>query len=420
MNLKEQVLMLLRFFLLVVVGFFAGSVSADIYKCADKNGRVFYQNEECGDGATKLGKIRAAGSGSGQQQNGNKSDAANESILNKNLLSNSGFENHLIKWKFKTDVTWRAGIGTNGSAALQLHARKPPDDKYIHETVVSQCVPIGNGVKFKLGGSFMYEGHPLKNHANRLRVYWYESLDCMKGGQFGHYVQPKSVPGWQHLSRDGLTPALLAKAAKIEIKQNGRYTNNGKAYWDDIYLVATEISNATPRKPGYRLPIGFDFIENGHFSQNISGWRTGWKSEWVSYAGHKNLGAIKVTAWSTKSSIGRGAFNQCVNFGAGGTFNLGASFKRDTTSTQKGNARLRVTWYEQSDCHGRAKTTPRHVDPDESYGWQSLQVKNLKAAPGSVSVRIELIQTVSGPGEHIAYWDDIYFKTVTGNDASPE
>lgn len=410
--------MVSRIVLFSTVIFIAGSLYAEVYKCVGNDRLVTYQTEACDEAATELGKIHVAAPE--QKEDDKKEAVIKQSILNKNLLNNPDFENHLIHWKFKTDVAWRDGIGLNGTAVLQLHARKPPDNKYIHETVVSQCLPIENGIKFKLGGNFMYEGHPLKDHANRLRVYWYESLDCTTGGQFGTFVQPKSVPGWQTLSSVDIKPALLARAAKVELMQNGRYSNNSKAYWDNIYLVATEVSDIKPGKPGYHLPAGFDFIENGQFTRDIAGWRTGWKSKWVGYAGYDNYGAIKVTAWSTKNSKGMSAFNQCVNFGAGGTFDVGASFMRDMTSTQKGGGRLRVTWYELVDCKGRAKTTQRHADPNESQGWQSLQINKLKAATGSVSARIELIQTVAGPGEHIAYWDDIYFRTVSFTDSSYE
>lgn len=419
---------LIKIVFFIVMNSLVSSALADVYKCADKNGKVFYQNEPCGDGATELGKIRTdktvpkrhtPTSDSSLDQSSQKSTASStekpvgNSILQKNLLSNPGFENNLARWSYKDDVKWQPGKGQFGSSALKIHARKPPDDKYIHETIVSQCVPIWNGVKFKLGGSFLYEGFPQKSHANRIRVIWYESKDCTKGGQFGSYAEPKNISGWQQLSRENITPALLAKAAKVEIKQNGRYTNNGKAYWDNVYLMATEISDEKPETPGYTLPVGFDFIENGHFNQDLSAWRTGWKSSWVSYPGDQNNGAAKIVAASDKSSRGAGALSQCVDFGAGGTFDVGASYKRGASSTQKGGARLRVTWYENAGCRGRAKTTNRHVDTDESMDWQRLRITKITSAPGSISAKIEIIQTVLGPGQHTAYWDDIYFKTVS-------
>ena len=135
MNFRQISLNSLRY-ILFLTSLMAGYSFADVYKCVDNAGRVFYQNNECGDHATELGKIRTGGP---EQSRNDKRTSLNTNkiILNKNLLSNSDFENHLIKWKFKSDVSWRTGIGVNGSAAVQIHARKPPDNKYIYETVVS-------------------------------------------------------------------------------------------------------------------------------------------------------------------------------------------------------------------------------------------------------------------------------------------
>lgn len=386
-----------------------GNAFADVYKCVDKQGHIVFQPVECAADAKTAEKINIDSLLSGQNRVVDDHQSSSPPLTN--LLLNADFEQQLSHWRVPVDTKWFPAHGINSSGVLQLSARKPPDDKYIHETVVKQCVPIGDGIKFSLGGSFRHEGRPVSKHANRLRVIWYASPDCTKGGQWGGYVEPADVSGWQYLSRDNLTPALSAQAAMVEIMQNGRYSNRAMAYWDNIYLVATEAAAAPARQPGYSLPANFDFIENGDFRRDLSAWRTGWRAQWVGYTGHHGVGAIKVTASSTKSSIGKGAFNQCVNFGSSQRFAMGASFKRVETSTQKGGGRLRVTWYEKGDCRGRARTD-RHADPEDISGWQALRVDNLQAEPGSVSARIEIIQTVLGPGEFSAYWDDVYFKTI--------
>lgn len=388
---------------------FSSNAIADIYKCVDVEGHVVFQPAACSGQSRKAEKIdveRLLG-----KQNHATVLENPDSALHKNLLRNAGFERQLDGWQVPADTYWLPEQGVNGSGVLQLAAGKPPEDKYIHETVVKQCVPITDGVKFTLAGNFHHEGRPNSQHANRLRVIWYESLDCIKGGQFGTYVEPRDVTGWQKLSRDNITPALLAKAARVEIMQNGRYSNLAKAYWDNVSLVATEVSSAIQDKPGYVLPAGFDFIENGDFRRDLSAWRTHSNSEWVDYTGHNYTGAIKVTSKSSTGSRGSGAFSQCVNIGASSRFDVGASFKRADTSTQKGGGRLRVTWYEKDDCRGRAKTSSRSADPDDSKGWQSLHVDDLQAPAQSTSVKIELIQTIAGRGEFSAYWDDVYFKT---------
>lgn len=394
----------------------AGNAHADVYTCVDQYGRTYFQQTECEGNTSHVDRVsedRLVG-----KQNSVSFGKNTKTIDGKNLLLNPDFEKVLDNWQVATEAKWFEHHGTNGSGVLQLHAKKPPQDKYIHETVVRQCVPVGDGSKFALGARFRHEGRPTKQHANRIRVTWYESFDCTTGGQFGTYAEPRDVAGWQHISTRDITPALSAKAALVEIVQKGRYTNNAKGYWDDVYLVATEISNKEFVKPDNSFPLGFDFIQNGDFSHDLSVWRIGWKSEWVGHIGHKKSGAVKVIASSSKGSRGQGAFNQCVNFGASTHFAMGASFKRNETSTQKGGGRLRVTWYEEADCRGKFKTDLRWVDPDDSKGWQTLRVNELQAEPGSTSARVQIIQTVLGAGEFSAYWDDVYFRTVSPSESA--
>lgn len=395
-----------------IVLLFTAQAHADIYQCVDKNGHVVFQPVACGPDSQSSKKIEL--DRLLKKQNRVADPHTANTMLNKNLLSNSAFENELVNWKTQRDVHWLADAGLNNSGVLQMAARKPPQDKYIHETVVSQCVPIENGAKFSIGGRFRHEGRPLKDHANRIRVYWYESLDCTTGGQFGWFAEPKDVTGWQSPRYDNLKPALSARAAKIEIMQNGRYSNNAKAYWDNVFFMATELTESPGRQAGYVLPAGFDFIENGDFRRDVSAWHKGWTINWAGYTGHRGVGAAKVSTSSDKSSIGREALSQCVDFGsANQRFNVGASFKHGDTSTQKGGARLRVSWYEKANCRGRVKTDPNSKDPEDNVkGWQLLRLDGMQAAKGSTSARVQLIQSIRGPGSYHAYWDDVYFKAV--------
>jgi len=382
---------------------------ADIYQCKDKAGRAVFQSSPCGEQDQQTNVISNQKLLSKQNRVGPTNRAS--SIVGKNLLHNPGFEQQLKNWNTQQDVQWLPTQGLNGSGVVTINARKPPQDRYIHETKINQCVPIQNGSEFTLAGQFHHQGRPVKQNANRLRIYWTTSLDCLSGGQFGGYVEPKDITGWQRLSRQKLIPSLGAKTALIELMQNGRYSNNAKAYWDNINLIPTKVSARVSKTPGYSLPAGFDFIENGDFRRNLKSWRTGWQAQWVGFTGHAYTGAIKITASSTKSSIGKGAFSQCINMGNSSHFNVGASFKRGDTSTQKGGARLRITWYAKDDCRGRAKTD-RHQDPTDAKGWQRLQLNNLKSSTGARSVKVEAIQTVAGKGQFVAYWDDVYFKAL--------
>ena len=343
-----------------------------------------------------------------------------------NLLKNSEFTNELSFWRAHEDTKWMSGGGPDRSGSLRINAKRPPEDEYLHYTKVTQCVPIGDGVAFKMGARFKHEGIPQKNHASRLTIYWYESLNCTTGGQWGAYAQPKLVYGWQRIESKNLKPALNARSAMIEITQRGRHsveTSNPskitKAHWDNIYLTVTKF--ADKNKPGpvvnneHTLRLNLNHIVNGSFDKDISSWRRGaWTPRWTGFEGDRKPGAIKVEASkSRKGSMGAGAFTQCVNFGANKRFKAGASFKKDSASTQKGGARFRVTWYEKEKCRGRAKSSGKHANPEmNTTGWQKLVIHNMHAPKNSASVLIETIQSIKGSGVSSAFWDDIYFVAV--------
>lgn len=280
--------------------------------------------------------------------------------------------------------------------------------------MVKQCVPLGKALDFSFGASFRQEGEPLQQLANRLFVYWYESLDCTTGGQFGNYVEPKKLTGWQNLSGSVIQPTLGAKAASIELVQDTRYSNLALAYWDDVFFkpVGTQSqqrqAECQPKRPVKR---GANLLVNGDFRWDLSPWVMGWTSEWVGYEGGVYPGAIRVSASSTEGGFSQSAFSQCVNMGGAKQFVLRASFKNDGFSTQTGSARLRIAWSQYENCRGRGKIG-ESVEPTEKPGWQRLAIKNLKRPPDAASATIEAIQAVSGPGEFSAFWDDVSFVAV--------
>lgn len=349
-----------------------------------------------------------------------------------NLLKNSHFTNEFSFWRAHEDTKWMPQGGPDQSGSLRINAKRPPEDPYVHETEVSQCVPIGDGVVFKMGARFKHEGIPQKNHASRVNVVWYESLNCTTGGQWGGYAEPKLVYGWQRIESKNLQPALNARAAKIEIVQSGRGsvdTSNPskitKAHWDDVYLTVTKL--ADKNKPGpvvnneHTLPLNQNHIVNGSFDKDVSGWKKGyWDNQWIGSEGDGKPGAINVRAISTRGGMGTGAFTQCVNIGANKRFKAGASFKKDSESTQEGGARLRVTWYEKENCGGRGKTSGNHADSEKNKtGWQKLVINKLHAPKNSTSVLIDVIHSIEDSGESSAFWDDIYFVAVAAPVALP-
>lgn len=158
-------------------------------------------------------------------------------------------------------------------------------------------------------------------------------------------------------------------------------------------------------------------LVNPNFTTEVTtGWTTSsWPVVWTGAEGATTPGAAQVTATSAGGSIGGGALTACTTAVAGTTYDFGARFKIDPTSTQTGGGRIRVTWRQGAGCTGGFTTDPNSADPTAAPGWQTLAVENVVAPAGTVSVQIELIQSISGAGTFQAFWDDVYF----GPDPTP-
>lgn len=344
------------------------------------------------------------------------------SPLGKNLLVNSQFTNKLANWKAHARSGWEANQGVLNSGALVIHAEIPPEDKYIHETTVEQCVRLGPGDKFQLKAQFRAEQVLTGKYAekakfaNRANVIWYESTDCSTGGQYGGYIEPENILGWQSLVGGHWRPAFKAKAAKITLVQKGRYSRGHKGYWDNVSFAATELLDEPGKElelanPEYTLAINENYVSNGTFSKDLASWRA-WRANW-SATGNEAFGSAKVSLASEKTGFGTGVLDQCVNIGRNTKFELGASVKKDKLSTQTGGGRIRISWNAQENCKGRSKTDVKWADISKTLdGWEDLKVTGLLAPSGTHSVHIELIQSIAGPGRFSVYWDDVYFKAI--------
>lgn len=410
-------------------------VQAEIYQCTNQYGETIFQEKKCQgeeiqenktDRNKNIVKNRAKQKVIQINNTTRKNIMAlmvddDSNLLGKNILKNASFENKLIDWKVPLGARWSKNEGVRSSGVLIIQSKIPPKDKYIHETTVSQCVVLGSGEKYQLKGRFKAEkilsGKYVTtvNPANRVNVIWYESSDCTRGGQYGGYIGPKNISGWQDLIRENMRPAFKAKAAKITIVQRGRYARGYKGYWDNIVFAATEIFQESSKEDitpdsKYTLALNENYIKNSGFTKDISSWRGG-RAEWTAY-GNQSTGSSRVNFESKTGSFGAGAMSQCVNIGENVQFNFGASVKKDETSTQTGGGRIRVSWNEKENCSGRSKTDGNYADFKGRSGWQNLEVANLIAPSGSQSVLVELIQTISGKGRFSVYWDDIYLKAV--------
>lgn len=337
-----------------------------------------------------------------------------------NLLQNGSFERALNPWIAEEFATWSSGIGVDSSGALVINAPEiTSNSRIIYEKSVSQCVLLKTGVEFDLEASFQYpETISESSHANRINVIWYETPDCSRGGQFGSYAEPKLERGeWQRVARRGLVPALGAVAAKIEIAQTQRSNNNAKAIWDDVVFTMTK-SQASEEVPDtesaeFTRPVGENYVQNARFDSNIDAWwpKPSKRLQWHQL-GEPHGGVIAASLPNERdSSMGTGSFSQCINIGSHTRFELGAKVKVAPNSTQRGGGRLRPTWFQGLNCTGRNSTSRKHANVDkDATDWQLLTVPELVPKFDAKSVRISVIHSIEGRGEHTLWWDDFYFK----------
>ncbi|GHA04962.1 hypothetical protein GCM10008090_13100 [Arenicella chitinivorans] len=347
-----------------------------------------------------------------------KFESADSSVAN--MLLNGDFGRSLNSWKVEEHVTWSPTLGSDSSGALVINAPElSSDSRIIYAKTASQCVALHNGVEFDLDARFQYPEFTAENaHANRINVIWFETPDCSRGGQFGSYAEPKLARGeWQHVSRQGLVPALGAVAARIEIRQTQRGNNNAKAIWDDVVFTMTKskvtLLEDDIESAQFTRPEGENYVQNSGFDSTISQW---WPSpskrlRWHDSGEPARGGVMSASLPNERdSSMGTGAFNQCINIGSHTRFELGAMVKVSPTSTQRGGGRLRPTWYQGLNCTGRHSTSGKHADVDKDEpGWQTLVVRDLTPKFQATSVRISVIHSIDGRGEHTLWWDDFYF-----------
>lgn len=338
----------------------------------------------------------------------------------RNLLRNSAFDSSLDQWSYETGVFWSENGGTSESGALLINAPQiESKSRRIYSKSIDQCVRLGNGTMFSAEANFRYlDNLPQRPSVNRIHIYWYESLDCKKGGQYGSYLEPKLEENtWQKVSRNKLKPSLGAKAAKIIIEQRQDGNNNAEAIWDNISFFITSSKKTDARSKASvtedTKPFGENYVLNSSFDVDLQYWwpNPSKRLQWRSLDGTERRGVMAAKLTNKRQvSLGTGSFSQCVNIGTHKRFKLGALVKVADESTQRGGGRLRPTWHEYRDCEGRSTTSGRHADIEkDEEGWQTLYVDQLIPKFDAKSVRISMIHSIDGSGEHLLLWDDVYF-----------
>ena len=259
------------------------------------------------------------------------------------------------------------------------------------------------------------------------------------GGQFGGFLQPELLEGWQLLDKANIKPALNAKSLSVQITQNQSSSArepdwlesiikwarelvglefempSAYAYWDNVLVIPTHIRQPVAvdsiEKLALRYEIGENILENPEFEKDGEGWRLSSRAQWVSGVGSSG-GAVRTSLASEGSSLGSGVFDQCVTLDGHKQYKMGVRFKQDEQSTQSGGGRFRLTWYNEVGCRGNYKTDSHHADIKPINGWQDLVVDNLIRPDEARSAKVTMIQSVQGEGEYAGYWDGAYFTAV--------
>ena len=391
-----------RLLLLVSVSSVAQGAAADIFKCTLPDGAVLFQ-PECPSHATASQKLTIKevsdlGFNKEQQSQHSAGDA---------LLPNGNFEQGLTLWATLMGTPQIANKeGTAGTDALHLFTKGNAPSKIL----LRQCLPAKGIGKASLSAFVKQEGATQPN-ANELRGVWFTSEDCSGKGQYDAQLNPTAAPGWQKLEYTQLKPALGAQSLLIELLHANAGGEPSQALWDDIEVTLTEVDHNeavyTP-DPSHTRPLGENHLKNSRFDANLDDWNSVWPTEWRQYGGEDVTGGIYVKASSDFGKKIRGeAFSQCVNFGTNTQFIVGASFKKDSLSSQTGSGSLRVHWLQKPGCQGKQLFGTELLTQDIN-GWQSLK-DAISAPTGAHSALIKADQSVDDTGLFGAFWDNVFF-----------
>jgi len=122
--------------------FLPALAEADIFQCVDpESGETVFKDKECEDTEVLEKTIELKSDSKKVTITPSQSDNSNP--LGKNLLRNASFENKLIDWRHPIGATWSNTQGVSNSGGLSIQAEIPPEDKYIHETVVQTIAGSG-------------------------------------------------------------------------------------------------------------------------------------------------------------------------------------------------------------------------------------------------------------------------------------
>lgn len=403
----------------MIVLLFTSATNAEYYRCIDADGKQRYQDKACAEGEQSQVIDQSK---FGRNISVVESNSASMDISKQNRVRNPQFDQNLAFWSSERHAQFFQWIDHDGhhkpgAVAVQTMPPADPRKNVIYEAALSQCVKLDRGRRYRFAASFKAMGHYTSQHANRVNLYWYQSVDCTTEGQFAQYLEPKpNAVGWQRITREDALRSLNARAALITIVQSRIGGNYQPAYWDDIELTSIELESTVSETPVVNLQstlsVGQNYLQNGEFHQNLTPWRYSGDTQWVSQVGRNALGAARLAITSKKGGYGAHDLSQCVNLGANRVFEAGAKVMVDSASTQEGGGIFRLSWYEGENCKGRSQAGFKEDRIKPVDGWQELTIDRIEAPPGAQSANIYITRGVNDTGMFAFFFDDVYFKAL--------
>lgn len=380
------------------------NVLADIYKCTFNDGSVLFQTQ-CPENAVSAEKqaIQAISNVGFREGEGQAISVGDE------LIQNGDFENQANSWFVRGQVQVIEREGVSGTSAIRLFSIGEAKE----ETRLRQCIP-SQGIASMRVAAFTKQQGSEKPLANELRVVSFPSSDCSGNGEYLAQLSPSAAPGWQKLEDSELVPSLGANSILLEIIHINEATGPTEALWDDVLLEVAALETGPARfsyNTQHDKPAGVNYLKNPSFEAGLNDWELDWPAEWVEYGGNNISAGLLVKASSDYGKKVKGnAFTQCVNIGAKRNYSVGASFKKDSLSSQSGVATLRVAWLEQPNCEGKQQLGGS-FESHNVADWQMLGGET-QAPEGAQSALLRAYQTIDDTGYFGGFWDDIYFKAI--------
>ncbi len=176
-----------------------------------------------------------------QQSTGNSTNQDSGALMTSasaNSVINGNFDMNVESWQLSAawPVVWSGAEG-NGSVRVTAISENGSAGR----GVFSQCTNVSGNQRYELGGSFKKDDRSTRGGGGRIRVSWYEQLVCVGGAKVDtNSASPQNELGWQQLRAGVLAAPPKAQSVRVSIIQTVDGSGEFIAYWDNLYLKATQ------------------------------------------------------------------------------------------------------------------------------------------------------------------------------------